>query len=146
MSSSKSFPCGDDDLHGSHSLPYSCYHCCLLVALRTSNRTQRATARSLAGSSAQSMILADVSLYQSGLEADLIPVRDDEQLAASSRSASLYPMEGTSSQHSERHVKRGSRKGNGKGKEKAEEGNLIHVKEEPVSMQLSDLPAVQVSP
>lgn len=67
---------------------------------------------------------------------------DEERTNLPSRSASSVPMEGSSHQHHERMSRKISRRS--KGKERAEEKD-VHIKEEPISLQLSDLPVAQVS-
>ena len=87
------------------------------------------------------MLMSDASAYQNGLEPEVLRMLDDEAAPSSSRSISAFTVEGSSSQSQEPQGKKGSKKG----KEKAEDSEHVQVKEEPISLQLSDLPAIQVS-
>lgn len=112
---------------------------CNAYLKRPSNRSQRATARSLVGSSSQQLSLVNASSFLGVTDGDNAPLMDEEQLATSSRSASVTPKDGTSAQLQESYTKKG------KGKAKAGDTEHHFVKEEPISLQLSEVATIQVS-
>lgn len=115
-----------------------------------SNRAQRASARGLANppliSSAELIAEADTVSSQQGGDTDPIPQPDDDGFQPSrSTSAQLV---GDSSEHSESGrtvlVANGKEKGKGRAEEESENA-AFGVKEEPETVQISEMPATHVS-
>ncbi|THH10832.1 hypothetical protein EW145_g1056 [Phellinidium pouzarii] len=110
------------------------------------NRAQRASARNLAGpavlSGHESASDADAMSSQHGLDIDVVLIHDEDRSTSHSRSASIQPGEDSLTQGTfGRNSRRTAEKGKGKERTDREKG-VVRVKEEPTSLQLSEIPTM----